>query len=66
LLDINDEHLTNIFGLNNAETITLKMINPELTDINILCDAIKYGFEEHFSLKFNILSSTNLKSLVKT
>ncbi|OGI20337.1 MAG: hypothetical protein A2287_04315 [Candidatus Melainabacteria bacterium RIFOXYA12_FULL_32_12] len=55
LIDIDTDLLSGIFGSNNLDSdlITLKSINSTLDDINLLSDALKCGFEEKFSLKFN-------------
>ena len=65
LLDINTEIISNIFNkkLTESNTITINQINPGLTNINILCDAIKSGFEKKFALKFTANYTPNLALL---
>lgn len=50
LMDINYDTLTGIFGNKGLDdnVTTLKEINPDIMDINVLSKAIKAGFEEKF------------------
>ena len=54
LIDMDKSLLAGIFGFHeeNYTHTTLKEINPKITDINVLSDTIKKGFETKFNLEF--------------
>ncbi|EKE04405.1 MAG: hypothetical protein ACD_20C00084G0025 [uncultured bacterium] len=55
LIDIDKEMLANIFNSPTLDSnlTTINSINKDLADIELLSNAMKAGFEEKFSIKFN-------------
>lgn len=51
LIDYDKELLEKIFNEKILNIISLKEINPNLCNIELLCDAIKSGFENNFNIK---------------
>jgi len=51
LMDYDKELLENIFEEKVDKIISLKEINPNLCNIELLCDALKSGFEKNFNVK---------------
>lgn len=50
LLDYDIKNLEKIFDEKIENIISLKEINSDLCDINLLCDAIKKGFEQNYRM----------------
>jgi lipoate-protein ligase A len=51
LFDYDKELLERIFAEKIDKIISLKEINPNLCNIELLCDALKRGFEKNFNVK---------------
>lgn len=51
LFDYDKELLEQLFEEKVDEIISLKEINPNLCDVELLCNALKRGFEKNFDIK---------------